>query len=105
MAQQARTVEEYVEWIEQAVFEVGDLRDCLEYYLDEQGKYPAFLDPLEKGIKEMFASMKDGTYQWGTEDLAFLTLARKHASDVPFIYLLDRINATHRKGLDVPEEG
>ena len=99
----AKTVDEYVEWIQQAIFEVQDLKDCLEYYLDEQGKYPAFLAPLEAGVQSLFDGMKQGTYAWGGEDLPFLALAKKHANDIPFVYLLERINETHRKGLDVEQ--
>jgi len=99
--QRAKTVDEYVEWIQQAIFEVQDLKDCLEYYLDEQGKYPAFLAPLERGTQALFDQMKQGDYVWGGEDLSFVVLARRHAKDIPFVHLLERINATHRKGLDV----
>ena len=102
--QRAKTTDEYVEWIQQAIFEVQDLKDCLEYYLDEQGKYPAFLAPLEQGVQSLLEAMKQGVYVWGSEDLPFLALAKKHASDIPFVYLLERINATHRKGLDIDEK-
>lgn len=50
----ARSVEEYVAWVGQAVFEVDDLRDCLEYELEDVSKFPVFLDPLEEGIKSVY---------------------------------------------------
>jgi hypothetical protein len=98
--QRARSVEEYVEWVKEAVFEVDDLRDCLEYEMEELGRFPAFLDPLEKGIKGVYRSMCDGNYSFGREDLPFMGLAVKHAAEVPFHTLLERINETHRKGID-----
>jgi hypothetical protein len=103
MIPRAKTTEDYIDWIQQAIFEIQDLRDCLEYYLDEQGHYPAFLEPLDKQINALFESMKNGTYRWGTEDLEFLALARKHADEIPFVDLLARINETHRHGLDVED--
>ena len=100
----AKTVDEYVDWIKQAKFEVKDLKDCFEYHLEEQGSYPAFLVPLEAQINGLYEQMEKGEYQWGREDLPLLELARKHANDIPFVHLLVRINETHRYGLDVQEE-
>ena len=97
----ARTAEEYIEWVKQAVFEVGDLRDCLEFEMEELGRFPAFLDPLEKGIKDVYQSMCDGKYAFGREDLPFMEVAEQHADEIPFHILLKQINETHRKGLDV----
>lgn len=101
----AKTVDEYVEWVRQAVFEVGDLRDCLEYELEEQSRFPAFLDPLEEGIKDIYRAMQEGTYAFGREDLPFVDLAERYADEVPFHTLLKQINETHRKGLEAGDEG
>ena len=99
--QRARSAEEYIEWIKQAVFEVGDLRDCYDFESEEMGRYPAFLDPLEEGIKALYQSMIDGEYRFGREDLQFMQLLERHADDIPFAVLLRQINETHRKGIDV----
>lgn len=100
----ARSVDEYVEWVRQAVFEVADLRDCLEYELEDLSRFPAFLDPLEEGIKAILQAMQDGTYCFGREDLPFMDLAGKYAGEIPFHALLKQINETHRRGLDVGGE-
>ncbi len=99
--QRARSAEEFVEWIKQAVFEVEDLRACYEYQMEELGRYPAFLDPLEEGVKGLYQLMVDGEYRFGREDLPFIEIANKHADDIPFNTLLRQINETHRKGIDV----
>lgn len=96
-----RTVEEYVEHVRQAITEVEELRSCLEYDLEELDRFPVFLDPLESGVRALYRDMLDGTYQWGREDLAFMVLARKHEEEIPFIQLLEIINETHRRGLEV----
>jgi hypothetical protein len=96
----AKSVDEYVEWVRQAVFEVGDLRDCLEYEVEDMNKLPVFLDPLEEGIKAVYESMKAGTYSFGREDLPFMDLAARFADEIPFHTLLKQINETHRRGID-----
>jgi hypothetical protein len=101
--ERAQSVAQYIEMVKQALFEVRDLRDCLEYDLEELGRFPAFLDPLERGIEELYRSMEDGSYRYGREDLPFMDLLRRHAEEVPFAVLLEQINSTHRKGLDVDE--
>jgi hypothetical protein len=101
----ARTVDEYVEWVRQAVFEVGDLRDCLEFELEDLNRFPAFLDPLDEGIRAIHQSMKEGTYSFGREDLPFMDLAERYAVEIPFHTLLKQINETHRRGLETGDEG
>ena len=100
----AKTVDEYVEWVRQAVFEVDDLRACLEFELEELKQFPVFLDPLEQGIKAIYQHMLDGTYGFGREDLPFMDLAAQFSSEIPFHTLLKQINETHRRGLDTDSE-
>jgi len=101
----ARSVDEYVEWVRQAVFEVEDLRECLEYEVEDMARFPAFLDPLEEGIKALYRSMEEGTYGFGREDLPFMDLAGRFSDEIPFHTLLKQINETHRRGLEVESEG
>ena len=101
MLQRARSAEEYVEWIKQAVFEVDDLRDCYDFQMDELGSYPAFLEPLEQGIKSLYQLMVEGEYHFGREDLPFMEYVNRHGDDIPFSILLRQINETHRNGIDV----
>jgi len=102
--QRARSVDEYVEWVRQAVFEVDDLRDCLEYEIEDLTTFPAFLDPLDAGIKALYAAMIAGNYSFGREDLPFIELAHQYADEIPFHTLLKQINETHQHGLDVGGE-
>jgi hypothetical protein len=99
--QRARSAEEYVEWVKQAVFEVDDLRDCYDFQMDEMGRYPSFLEPLEQSIKSLQQLMIDGEYHFGREDLPFMDLVNHHGDEIPFAILLRQINETHRKGIDV----
>ncbi|MCU7807955.1 MAG: general secretion pathway protein GspF, partial [Candidatus Thiodiazotropha sp. (ex Semelilucina semeliformis)] len=92
--QRARSAEEYVEWVKQAVFEVDDLRDCYDFQMEELGRYPTFLEPLEQTIKALQQSMVDGDYHFCREDLAFIELVNRHGEDIPFAILLRQINET-----------
>ncbi|HHH39865.1 MAG TPA: general secretion pathway protein GspF [Sedimenticola sp.] len=104
--QRARSAEEYAEWVKQAKFEVGDLRECLLYDMEEIGemvRYPAFLEVLEEGIGALYDAMCRGEYAFGREDLPFMETAEIHAHEIPFMILLKQINETHRRGLDIGE--
>ena len=99
----ARSAEEYGDWVSQAMHEVGDLKACLQYELDESQPFPAFVEPLEAGIRQVYQAMVDGSYSFGRDDLAFMDILRRNEREVPFYSLLVQINETHRKGLDVPD--
>lgn len=99
--QRARSAQEYVDWVKQAVFEVDELRDCYDFETEETGRYPVFLDPLERNIKDLYQSMVDSEYRFGREDLPFIGLLDRHGDQIPFAVLLRQINETHRKGIDV----
>ncbi|MBU0501001.1 MAG: general secretion pathway protein GspF [Gammaproteobacteria bacterium] len=100
----ARSAEEFAEMVKQAVFEVDDLRDCFEFEVEDLHKFPNFLEPLEQGIKRIYRDMCDGNYRFGREDLPFMELAMENSRDIPFLFLLKRINETHRRGIDVDGE-
>lgn len=100
----AKTAEEYIDWIKNAVFEVGDLKDCMLYEIEDMTRFPAWLEPLEQSINEVYRSMQEGRYHFGREDLAFMDIVRIHGDRIPFYTLLEQINETHRKGLDVDDE-
>ncbi len=69
MDNRPKTAEAYVELVEQALFEVDELRMSAEYDMDSLGEAMGFLDPLEAGIKKLRASMADGGYRFADEDL------------------------------------
>ena len=101
--QRARTAEEYADMVKQAKFEVDDLKNCLLYEMEELTSFPAFIEILEEGVNELYQSMVDGRYAFGREDLPFMEIAAMNAEQIPFHVLLQQINETHRRGLDVGE--
>ena len=100
----AKSAQEYIDWVKQAVFEVQDLRECMEFEMEDLQRFPAFLGPLQEGIDAVYRSMRAGSYAFGREDLPFMDVAAAHADEIPFYSLLRQINDTHRKGLEIDEE-
>jgi len=87
--------------IEQAIDEVWDLRQSIEYDEESMAEARAFIDEMESGLKDIYQSMKDESYQFATGDLPFMTILNSyHESLIPFKYLLLRINETHMRGLE-----
>jgi hypothetical protein len=59
---------------------------------------------LLKEVRQLRASMADGSYQFGRNDLPFMRIVKlRNDSDLPFIRLFYDINQTHRQGLDIQE--
>ena len=100
----AHTTEEYVDMINQAIDETFDLRQAIEFDEEFMSEGRALVDELEACLKALYESMKDGSYQFATGDLAYIALMKKyHEEMVPFRYLLKRINETHMKGLELKQ--
>ncbi|GAB6043487.1 hypothetical protein [Endothiovibrio diazotrophicus] len=100
-----RTVEQYVDLIDQAIFEVEELRLAMEYDMEGMGGADSFLAELEEQIRGIKRQMAEGTYQWASGDLPFMDIVN-HASDraLPFKHLLRLINFTHVTGLETSPE-
>lgn len=98
----ARSSEEYVNLIEQALDDAWDLRQSIEYDEEYMAEARGFIDELEAGLKEIHESMKGGSYKFATGDFSFMgILAKYHEALIPFKFLLLRINETHMKGLEI----
>lgn len=100
----AKTAEEYADWVKNALFEVEDLKNCLLYDMEDMQRFPAYIEPLEHGIKQVYDAMCEGSYRFGREDLMFMEVLRRFEDEIPFHTLLKQINETHRKGLDVEDD-
>lgn len=97
----ARSTEEYVDMVKQAIDETFDLKQAIEFdeFMDDARD---FVDDLEVILKGIYASMEDGSYQFATGDLPYVQLMEKyHEALIPYKYLLKRINETHNKGLQI----
>jgi len=95
------TMEEYRDWVEQALIEVEDLRYSVEFDEGEElGGVPSFLGDLEGALRALRQSMLEGSYAFGDSDLPYMRLiVDVDPGILPFKHLLERINRTHRSGL------
>ena len=100
-----KTPEEYVDLVDQAIFEIEDLRLAAEYDMDSMGTATEFLEQLERDVRKLRESMADGSYMFGKENLPFVKVVEHQDERIlPFKMLLLKINETHIKGLDVDED-
>ena len=99
-----KTPEEYVDLVDQALFEIEDLRLAAEYDMDSMADATEFLEQLERDIGKLRDSMADGSYQFGKENLPYVKVVEHQDERIlPFKLLLLKINETHIKGLDVED--
>ena len=100
MSLRAKTPEEYVSLIEQVIDELDDIREVSGYAFDDDPGNLSFVDVLMKDMRELRASMADGSYQFGRNDLPYMRIVKKLSElQLPCIRLLYMINQTHREGL------
>ncbi len=105
MMKRPATFEKYIDLVEQALFEVEELRFSVEF--DEEFMEGAlnFVDILEQQLTDLLNSLEEERYEFGDEDLPFMTLVKGQSNLIlPFKGLLSLINNTHRKGLETPAE-
>ena len=96
-----KTAEEYVDLVDQALFEIEDLRMAVEYDTESMGAATEFLQDLERDVRKLRDSMADGSYMFGKENLSFFKIAEQQDERVlPFRQLLLKINETHINGLN-----
>ncbi len=101
----ARTVDEYVAWVKDALYELDDMRASIEYDEEGMGASRPYIEEIESSLKNIFEQMKSGDYCWNTGDLSYAATIRDlDESVVPFRQLLIRINDTHKNGLETEDE-
>ena len=103
--ERAKTVEQYVYFVDQLLDELTDLRMSAEYDMESMGPALNFLGNLEAQVKDLRNSMADGSYSFADEPLPFMELVKNTDSRLlPFKHLFYVVNATHTEGLDVDED-
>lgn len=91
------TFPHYLEMVDQALFELSDLRESIEYDAEGIVLDVAFIDILERGLKKLHAELSEGKHVFGGDDLAFMAVvAKQRAHQIPFKRLLEEINYIHR---------
>ena len=98
----AKDLNQLIDLVHEAVYEVDELRACLEHDDDEASTYTPFLDDLDRILRDLHESMASGKYAGAGkgEDLAYMPLFKRYERNIPFSELLRTINATHREGYE-----
>src|SRR4030042_6684649 len=70
----AKDLNELIDLVHEAVYEVDELRACLEHDDEEAATYTPYLDPLDSLLRELHESMVSGKYAGvgQGDDLAFM---------------------------------
>jgi hypothetical protein len=102
MIKKASDLNQLIDLVHEAVYEVDELRACLEHDDDEASTYAPYLDSLDRMLRNLHEAMVSGKYAGAGqgEDLSYMPLFKKHERDIPFRELLRTINATHREGFE-----
>ncbi len=88
-----RPVDESVQHVTPAVFEVEGLGENLLYPVEQLARASEFLEGRTQGIARASRGMRDGDNPFGYEDRGY-----PHAHDVPFHAPAKRTSETHRRG-------
>jgi hypothetical protein len=97
-----RNVDDYVELINQALFEVEDLILCADDEGDGDTEFSMMMPDLrviETGLKALHSEIVGGNYVIGRgEDLPFMPVVQKVRKRLPIAVLIDAVNNAHKKG-------
>lgn len=99
-----KTAKQYVDMVDQAIIEVEEFIACLEFDMEDPGDQLRILNPLLQSLRDLRASMADGSYEFENKDLPFMEVAKRLNTQLPFSHLLALINDTHRNGLDIESD-
>ncbi len=96
----ARTEEEFIYLINQALDEIFDLRAAIEYDEEFMSNAIFVVDPLEKGLNRLLDTVKAGEYRPGEGDyMDFLNVLKNtDQRAIPFWTVLKLILDTHNEG-------
>lgn len=98
-----KTVDEYVDYVHQAVYEVDELLCIIGDDDETYGGIMPLVNELDAQLRRLYDDMVSGRYEFDPNgpDLPFMALVDQLGKHVPFKPLLKAINHTHRFGLDV----
>lgn len=97
------SINEYLDLIDQAIFEVEDVLMCAADEGDEDWEFSDLLpvyQQLVAELKRLHGAVQGGrhVYANGT-DLPFMALVRRHQERIPFSSLFEALNRTHLAGI------
>lgn len=96
------SVDGYIELVDQAIFEMGELIACAGDEGDGEGEFvyvlPA-LQEIEKGLRALHDEiMRNEHTVGGGKDLPFMPVVQRERTRIPVAPLIDTINLAYKKG-------
>lgn len=95
--------DEFLDFVDQAIYEMGDLVACAEDDSDTEGDFSNMLPVYQiilTELEKLHAAVQAGTNVPGDgQDLAFMTLVRKWKVRIPVAGTLEAINEIQKKGV------
>ena len=92
MTTRAKTAAEYAALVDQTIGELQDIIEAASFDYDEVESNLGYVNALLKEMRALRASMSDGSYQFGRNDLPWMRIVKQHSDqDLPCIRLFERI--------------
>jgi len=94
------TTEAFKELVQQAIYEVEDLRMSIEYDMEFMEDALGLVEPLDKILREVLSALDGADYPFGGPPLAYMSFIDRQPNTIlPFKTLLKQVNDTHINGL------
>ncbi len=96
-----QTVAEFLDLIDQAVFEMDELAMCAAEDLDDE--MADLVQPfrgISHQLRRLHRNVEQGQHQFADgKDLPFIPIARTYRHVIPIYQLIDMVNQVHRQGI------
>lgn len=97
-----RSKDEYLDLVDQAIFEIDELLMCAEDEGDGDLEFTELLpvyEQLADSLRILHADIQSGAHAFASQsDLEFMPLVREWKNRIPFSDLLEALNTFHRVG-------
>lgn len=91
------TLEHYIKLVDDALFDIQDMRSAIEFDEDYMMASAQFVGPLAKDLEQLKKELLEDSHQFGGQDLPYMQYLKKLPEEVvPFKYLLKVINEVHK---------
>jgi len=100
---QPKTVDDFLDLVDQAIYETDDVLMCAADEGDPEdsdftGILPVF-EELLRDLKSLHDAVRQGRHVFGQGDLGFMPLVQKWKQRIPYHDLLLALNDIHRHGV------
>ncbi|MHB1566613.1 MAG: hypothetical protein ACYCXG_07855 [Acidiferrobacter sp.] len=92
--------DEFLDLLDQAIFEVRDMLSAIETEGEEfdLGPYTGVFESFEKILMTLHDDIRSGRHRFGEGDLAYADLLERYRARIPFADVLETLNSVQRQG-------